>query len=86
MALRGLFGRRIPPISFVHRAIEGQRQIGYEEWKRQDLSQLEVVYQWADGIDVKAGLERDKAALRVIIGGLTNGRKVILACENGYRN
>jgi len=41
-------------------------------------------YQWADGIYVKAGLERDKAALLVIIGGLTDGRKVLLACENGY--
>jgi len=26
-----------------------------------------VVYQWADGIYVKAGLEKDKAALLVII-------------------
>jgi transposase-like protein len=45
-----------------------------------------VVYQWADGIYVKAGLEKDKAALfLVIIGALSNGRKVFLACESGYR-
>jgi transposase-like protein len=49
------------------------------------MSKLEVVYQWADGIYVKAGLEKDKAALLVIIGALTNGRKVFLACESGYR-
>jgi hypothetical protein len=34
---------------------------------------------------VKAGLEKDKAALLIIIGALTNGKKVFLACESGYR-
>jgi putative transposase len=34
---------------------------------------------------VKAGLEKDKAALLIIIGALTNGRKVFLACDSGYR-
>ncbi|MBI4334971.1 MAG: transposase [Chloroflexi bacterium] len=32
-----------------------------------------------------AGLEKQKAALLVIVGGLTDGRKVILALEPGYR-
>ena len=34
---------------------------------------------------VKAGLEKDKAALLVIVGGLADGRKVILAVAPGYR-
>jgi transposase-like protein len=34
---------------------------------------------------VKAGLEKDKAALLVIIGALKSGEKVLLACESGYR-
>jgi transposase-like protein len=34
---------------------------------------------------VKAGLEKDKAALLVIIGALVSGEKVLLACESGYR-
>jgi transposase-like protein len=57
----------------------------YEAWKEEDLSSWEVVYQWADGIYVKAGLERDKAALLVLVGALSSGRKVLLACESGYR-
>jgi transposase-like protein len=57
----------------------------YEEWKRRDLSDLEVVYQWADGIYVKAGLEDQKAALLVIIGVLSSGQKIVLACESGQR-
>ena len=40
---------------------------------------------WADGLYVKAGLEDSKAALLVIIGALTDGRKVVLAIEAGQR-
>jgi transposase-like protein len=34
---------------------------------------------------VKAGLEKDKAALLVAIAGLSDGQKVVLAVEPGYR-
>jgi transposase-like protein len=34
---------------------------------------------------VKAGLEKDKAALLVVIAGLRDGRKVVLAVEAGHR-
>ncbi|HSF32646.1 MAG TPA: hypothetical protein VLK82_19510 [Candidatus Tectomicrobia bacterium] len=33
-----------------------------------------MVYVWADGMYVKAGLEDPKAALLVMIGALTNGQ------------
>ncbi len=56
--------------------LKGKWQLEYEQWKKRDLSALEVVYIWADGIYVKAGLEKDKAALLIIIGGLSNGDKV----------
>jgi putative transposase len=76
MALRGLLGEGAPLSASAIDRLKG---------KCQDLSSFEVVYQWADGIYVKAGLEKDKAALLVIIGALSNGRKVFLACESGYR-
>jgi putative transposase len=38
-----------------------------------------------DGIYVKAGLEREKSCLLVALAGLSNGRKVFLAIESGYR-
>lgn len=85
LALRGLLGDGAPlSVSSIER-LKAKWQEEYERWKKQDLSYLKVVYQWADGIYIKAGLEKDKAALLIIIGALTNGEKVFLSCESGYR-
>lgn len=85
LALRGLLGEGAPLSASSIGRLKAKWQLEYEQWKQQDLSSLEVVYQWADGIYVKAGLEKDKAALLIIIGALTTGKKVFLACESGYR-
>ena len=85
LALRGLMGDGAPLSASSIDRLKAKWQLEYEEWKQQDLSSLKVVYQWADGIYVKAGLEKDKAALLIIIGALTTGKKVFLACESGYR-
>ena len=85
LALRGLLGSGAPLSAASIQRLKAKWQREYEEWRNQDLSGLEVVYQWADGIYVKAGLEKDKAALLVVIGALKNGQKVLLACESGYR-
>ena len=85
LALRGLLGEGAPLSASSIERLKVKWQQEYEEWKQQDMSHLEIVYQWADGIYVKAGLEKDKAALLIIIGALTNGRKIFLACESGYR-
>ena len=34
---------------------------------------------------MKAGIAKERAALLVIIAGLSDGRKVLLACESGQR-
>jgi transposase-like protein len=85
LALRGLLGEGAPLSASSIERLKAKWQMEYAEWKQLYMSNLEVVYQWADGIYVKAGLEKDKAALLIIIGGLTNGKKVFLACESGYR-
>ncbi|HAM51394.1 MAG TPA: hypothetical protein DCP92_12160 [Nitrospiraceae bacterium] len=85
LALRGLLGAGAPLSASAIDRLKGKWQMEYAEWRGRDLSNLEVVYQWADGIYVKAGIEKDKAALLVMIGALTNGKKVFLACESGYR-
>ena len=38
-----------------------------------------------DGVYVKAGLEKDEAVMLVVLAGLRDGRKIVLAVESGYR-
>lgn len=85
MALRGLLGEAAPlsPGSLLR--LKAQWHLEYDAWKQRRLDDLEVVDVWADGLDVKAGLEDTKAALLVVIGALTDGRKVVLAVESGQR-
>jgi transposase-like protein len=85
LALRGLLGEGAPLSASSIERLKAKWQLEYEQWRGQDFSSLKVVYQWADGIYVKAGLEKDKAALLIIIGALSSGKKVFLACESGYR-
>lgn len=83
LALRGLLGDGAPLSSASLQRLKAQWQDEYPMWKQQRLDDLEVVYVWVDGLYVKAGLEQTKAALLVVIGALTDGRKVVLAVESG---
>jgi len=85
LALRGLLGEGAPLSASSIERLRGKWVIEYEAWRSRSLRGLEPVYLWADGIYVKAGLEKDKAALLVVIAGLRDGRKVVLAVEPGHR-
>jgi transposase-like protein len=85
LALRGLLGDAAPLSPTSMARLKAQWHLEYEAWTQRRLDELEVVYVWADGLYVKAGLEDSKAALLVMIGGLTDGRKVVLAVESGQR-
>jgi putative transposase len=85
LALRGLLGDGAPLSSSSLARLKGQWQVAYDSWRKRRLDDLNVVYVWADGLYVKAGLEATKAALLVMIGALTDGRKVVLAVESGQR-
>ena len=85
LALRGLLGDGAPLSPSSLARLKGQWQSEYETWKKRRLEELNVVYVWADGLYVKAGLEDTTAALLVMIGALTDGRKVVLAVESGQR-
>lgn len=85
LALRGLLGEGAP-LSKSSIARLGERWAAeHEGWAKRSLADREVVYVWADGIYVKAGLERDKAALLVVMGAMKDGTKEILAVVPGYR-
>ena len=57
LALRGLLGEGAPLSASSIGRLKAKWQLEYELWKQEDLSELKLVYQWADGIYVKAGLE-----------------------------
>jgi putative transposase len=85
LALRGLLGDGAPlsPTSIAR--LKERWQAEYEAWCRRPLHNMQVVYLWVDGIYVKAGLEKDKAALLTVIAALPDGRKVVLAVSPGHR-
>lgn len=85
LALRGLLGEGAPLSSASIARLRAKWEEEYEAWRTRRLEQLEVVYCWADGIYVKAGLEKDKAAILVIIAALSDGRKEVLCLEPGFR-
>jgi transposase-like protein len=63
-----------------------------EDWKAEaracmarDLSGIDYVYVWADGIHVNIRLGEDKLCLLVMIGVRADGRKELIALADGYR-
>src|SRR5262249_34841761 len=85
LALRGLLGEGAPLSAPSIARLKAGWQAEYELWKTRSLEDLEVLYLWVDGVYVKAGLEKDKAAMLVVLAALRDGQKVILAVESGYR-
>ena len=85
LALRGLLGEGAPLSASTISRIKEKWQGEWRVWNERSLEDVELVYLWADGIYVKAGLEREKAALLVVIGAQADGRKVVLAVVPGYR-
>lgn len=85
LALRGLLGEGAPLSASSVARLKVKWQAEYEGWRSRSLEGLEVVYVWVDGIYVKAGLEKDKACILVVLAALSDGTKVFLALEAGYR-
>jgi transposase-like protein len=63
-----------------------------ETWKAEqrtfaarDLSGVDYVYLWADGIHVNIRLEEHRLCLLVLIGVRADGRKELVALADGYR-
>ena len=85
LALRGLLGEDAPISASTVARLKEKWRTEWRLWRRRSLDGLQVVYLWVDGIYVKAGLEKEKAVLLVVIGSLVDGRKVVLAVEPGHR-
>jgi hypothetical protein len=55
----------------------------YSAFAERDLSNVDYVYLWADGIHVNVRLEEDKLCLLVMIGVRADGRKELVALADG---
>ncbi len=59
-------------------------EMEYRAWRDRPLASR-YAYIYADGVYLKAGLEREKTALLVVIGVRADGVKELLAMNEGYR-
>lgn len=84
LALRGLLGEHAPLSASTVARTKERWQAEYSEWQQRPIED-QIVYLWLDGVYLKAGLEKEKAALLVAIGVKADGHKVVLAVSSGYR-
>ena len=85
LALRGLVGEGAPLSTTSLSRLKEKWEGEYEQWRKDPIEEAQLAYVWADGIYVKAGIGREKAALLVVMGVLKDGQKRFLALEAGYR-
>ena len=57
----------------------------YKAFSTRDLSGVDYVYVWADGIHVNIRLGEDKLCLLVLVGVRADGTKELVALADGYR-
>jgi len=65
--------------------LTAQWQDEAKAFEKRDLSQVDFVYLWVDGIHLKVRLEQEKLCLLVMIGVRADGRKELVALTDGYR-
>ena len=85
-ALEAILGENAPGLSPAN--IVRLKQIWDEEyqgWKHRDLSDKHYVYIWADGIYFNVRLQPDRPCILALIGATKDGRKELIAIEDGHR-
>ncbi len=85
LVLRGLLGDEAPLSASTVAGLKEKWQGEWEVWQSHPLEDLEVVYSWADGVYVEAGLKKEKALVLEVVAALSDGCKVVVAVRSGYR-
>ena len=70
--------------STVNRLTEAW-QTEHEDWSTRNLSAVDYVYLWADGVHFNIRLEEDRLCCLVIVGVRPDGTKELVALADGYR-
>jgi putative transposase len=60
-------------------------QAEHQEWSSRDLSGVDYVYFWVDGIHFNVRLDEDRLCTLVIVGVRPDGTKELVALADGYR-
>lgn len=82
-SLLGTEARGLSPSTISRlKAVWGEE---YDQWHRRDLSKKRYLYFWVDGIYCNVRMDSDKQCLLVIIGATAEGKKELVALEDGYR-
>jgi len=85
-ALSALLGPDAPGLSAKTISRLKQQWVqDYEQWHKRDLSQKRYVYVWADGVYCNVRFEDARLCLLVLIGARADGKKELIAVEDGYR-
>jgi len=85
-ALAALLGPDAPGLSAstVRRLTESWQE-EHARWQKRDPSARRYIYLWADGVYFTPRLEHERQCLLVLIGADAQGRKELLAVEDGFR-
>ena len=84
-ALEGFLGTSSGLSSATITRLSTQWQTEAKAFNDRDLSTVDYVYVWADGIHVNIRLDEEKLCLLVMIGVRVDGTKELIALTDGYR-
>ena len=85
-ALQALLGPDCPGLSAS--TITRLKQVweqDFRQWSQRDLAGKHYVYLWADGIHFNVRLEEERTCILVLMGATADGRKELIAVQDGYR-
>jgi putative transposase len=57
----------------------------FQEWNQRSLEGKQYVYFWADGVHFNIRLEEDRQCILVLMGTTADGKKELIAIQDGYR-
>lgn len=85
-ALASILGPRVVGLSATNIVrLKSIWEDEYKVWCQRDLSHKRYVYWWADGVHFNVRLEDERSCILVLMGALEDGRKEIIAVQDGYR-
>jgi putative transposase len=84
-ALEAFFGSAAGLSAAAITRLVGAWQAEYETFCRRDLSEVDFVYLWADGVHFRVRLEQARLCCLVVVGVRADGTKELVAVVDGER-